>query len=267
MSPALIPTDEPSVFDVLKSLTTLQKQAIVRPQNPPPGIAGFLFDIVGDESIELTSDITDHYAEDNDALNDQIANAPERVMTRGNVAEIASYVPPPQSVAPQTAALPPVPAFLPVLSPGGAERLSDAEATKISAALAVSSSPSLWSYFNDQSAQQPNQTKQARAFLYFYNLWKGRQLFTVETPYGFMANCAIQTFRAEQSEESKFESAFTLVFKKMRFVGTAVVTPGQLDGRAAFQSAPVTQNGNLGTTQQTAEQEQSLLYRMTHPSP
>jgi hypothetical protein len=345
MSALLIPSDQPSVFDVLKSLSTLERQAIVRPNDPPEGIAGFLFDIPEEEEINLRSEITDHYVEDNTAIQDQIALKPDEVTVRGLVAEIVSLQPTPtkQRVTPRPP-LPIQPQFSPIQTPMATQLLVKAStlvrilapgknqiygvakslvmsptdvttqlasnaqiiatslgygteasqawalakmlgaATKSAGrparqrpkgntnpvppftplvAPALTTDPeTLYGMVLDKSQQPPNQTKQARAFAYFYQLQKARQLCTVETPWGIFNDMAILTVRATQDDESKFRSTFAITFKRIRTAGASVVTVGQLAGRAQFQAAPVTQNGNAGQTPLTAPQKQSLLYRM-----
>lgn len=344
----VIPSDDStSVFDVLRSLSTLERQAIVRPKNPPDGIAGFVFNIPQEEEINLRSEITDHFVEDNTAINDEIALKPEEFTLRGLVAEVAvrplaSRL---QSSSRRWQPLPinPLPAPVPrtalaqilvqggtlarILAPGSAQIVGVAKALEMSPAgvvetivnqgqvlatalgigdeaakaLALSkvlvaanksaSKPasrrnpnaaapiippltplvapalqpdpaSLYGTFLDKAAQPPSQTRQARTFAYFYQLWKSRQLFTVETPWGFLTDVAILSFRSSQDETTRFASTFSVTFKKIRTAGAATVTAGQLAGRASIQSAPVTNNGNAGKTPLTPAQKQSLLFRM-----
>ena len=365
----VIPSDSPPTLDVVKSLSTLEQKAIVRPNNPPPGIAGFLFDIVGDEWVELQSDITDHFVEDNTAINDQIALRPEQVTVRGIVAELTNAGAQPDAPIPPINPLPtniPLqPQFTPasltsqlavvgttaartgvaaLVTGSGAKgvvrsvsaslvasaqsRVSDAllaairtlldptnaaallvpnvalpvdaqnavnvinslapkSSTVILAALKTPTVPSsqqlvstafqsvnnannpdssLAQVYAAKQPTQPNQTKQSSAFLYFYNLWKSRQLFSVETAWGVWTNMAILSIRTEQPEDTRFKSDFTVTFKKVRLAAAATVSLGQLAGRAVSQygaSAP-TQNGNLGQQQLTDQDKGVLIYNMGH---
>lgn len=260
----IIPSDVPSAFDVLRSLTSLERQAIVRPNDPPPGLAGFLFDVVGEETFELQSDITDHYVENNTAINDQIALRPEVITLQGLVAELAG-VPPVSGVAKETTedTLPTNPFFLPELTPGARQTLSELLGTNIDTLASTVSANSLYDYYARRF--QSNQTKQARAHAYFYQLWKGRVLMTVETPWGFMTNMVIQTMRAVQNEDSRYQSEFRLTLKKFRFAEEIVVSDGQLAGRNVPQLSPQTANSNAGTKDQTATEKSSILYKMFNP--
>ncbi len=111
----IIPTDSPSIYD---QLTTLDRAAIVRPNNPPPGIAGFLFDIDLEQFMELLSEITDNAIEDNTMLQDNIALLPERVTVRGIVAELATAATRFPTPAPPPAPLPLFPPLFPPFAIG-----------------------------------------------------------------------------------------------------------------------------------------------------
>ena len=261
--PAIIPSDSPSIFELLKSLSTLDQQAIVRPNNPPPGLAGFLFDIPENDEMILRSNITDSYVEKNFAIQDNIALAPEEYTVRGLVAELVAVTPTTQKVANVTDPLPNAPFLEPELSQYDEETQTQFVANETATSAAATSNQSLFGFYQAKSTPPPNQTKQARILGYFYQLWWGRQLMTVETPWGIMTNMAISLVKAIQGEESRFLSTFTVTFKKIRFVDTITVNIGQLAGRAAMQSAPVTNNGNAGKTPVSTTDQQSLLYRLT----
>lgn len=382
-SPIIVPTDVPSVYD---QLTTLARKAIVRPNNPPPGIGGFLFDIDLDGAVELTSEITDNVLEDNTVVNDGIGLSPERVTVRGIVAELTDAGTLPSEAVNNPQPLPLFPPLFPKFGIGAALDFSPAfrsvgsvvsgvtdslrKATGInlvpsldlaatvtgnlgpfSATTIVSTvtnqlggvvnvssavrgaignavngavkslgiknaplagtinavinsavgnvlgnaftpavkdlvgqsvnssvatlsaaaspgadqSPTAWRYYIDRSTLPEGGTRQADVFAYFYQCWKGRLLFSVETPWGIFENMALLSVRAEQSEETKDATTFTVVFKKMRIAGQATVNLGQLAGRNAFQaaaSAPA-QNGVAGLTPATPAQAESWLRSVT----
>lgn len=265
-STPIIPADGPSIFDFVSSLSVLDNQAIIRPNNPPAGIAGFLFDIPENDELNLQSDITDHFVENNTPIQDNIALHPEEYTVRGLVAEIASVSPSQATQAALPAALPVNEFYLPTFAPGTDSAAIFAKVASDSQAATFASAQSLYSYYDNQAAQPPAQTKQAKIFGYFYQLWKGRQLFTVETPWGFWTSMAIKTIRAEQGEDSRFKSALTITFKRMRFAGSATVAAGLLAGRAANMTSPVVNNGNASKTAVTPAQSQSLLFSLLHPS-
>ena len=260
----IIPLDDSSVFDVLKKLSTNQQQiALVRPNNPPPGIAGYLFDIPDEEVWELRTEISQHFIEDNTTIQDQMALPPERFTVRGMVAELVFVPPTTNQIASPVDPLVDNPSMVPQLTPGVQQTQDQTVATNDATEGSLESAQSLYSVYDRLSGQQPNQTKQAKIALYFYQLWKGRQLFSVETPWGTMNNMGISLARFEQSGETKGRSDFTITFEHIRFAQSPTVNTGQLAGRAVAQQSPTTQNGPAGLTTTTDAESQSLLRRMT----
>lgn len=267
MGSNIVPTDSLSFFTSLQRLSTSQQQlAIIRPTNPPPGIAGFLFNIVGDESVDLTSDITDHYIEDNTAVQDNIALRPEVITVRGIVAELAQAAPAEKKLTPASDPLTPNPEMVPELTPGAVQTQAIKVRTSRDQAAAVADGQSLFGVFDRTFGRNSNQTKQTEAFLYFYALWQARELFSVETPWGFFNTMAILSLRSEQPEDTKSKSDFTVTFKKIRIAQNVSVNLGQLAGRLQAQQAPVSQNGNAGLAPATTAQSSSILFQMTHPN-
>lgn len=263
----IIPTDSPSIFAALNTLVASSATlAIVRPNNPPPGIAGFLLDLPEDDTAELESDITDHYLEDNTAVQDQIALRPETVTLTGKVAELVKTVPILSTVAVTPNPLPLVDGLEPQFSPGAAQTQAQNASTTAAANAAIADTQSLYGYYNAHVPQQPNQTKQSLVFGYIYQLWLGRQLFSVETPWGTMTNMAILSVSTKQDGVSRSVSDFSITFKKLRTARSLTVVPGLLAGRSVFQRAPVVNNGTIGQNPISAVQQGVFLQQAT-PSP
>lgn len=259
MATNIIPSNLPSVFDVIKMLSTLEQQAIIRPTNPPKGIAGFLFDIVGDETLILESDITDYYTENGQNIQDNIANKPEVFTVKGLVAELTNAIFTPEKTASIEDTLPLNASYVPTLSPEAQQNQDDAQALSVSQASSITSTNSLYSFYNDKSQGASSLSKQSKVANYFYQLWKARTMFSVETPYGIFNSMAITSCRIVQSEESVSKSELTIIFKKINLAKDITIQLGQLAGRAAQQSAPTTENGNLGTPPATTSQNRSWL--------
>ena len=71
-----------------------------QPQNPDTNDGeilaqspAFFFDYEGEQSVQLQSEITDHYAEDNKSLQDQISIKPVIYTTRGFIGELNDVIP------------------------------------------------------------------------------------------------------------------------------------------------------------------------------
>ncbi len=238
----IIPYGPASVFDPLVPASAVAlRTALVRPQNPPPGVAGFLFDIDEDSMVEMASDITDHFVENNTALQDHIANRPVEIETNGCVGELVAF--PDNSLSTIAAtnaipdALPDNADITPELTPEAQQNLDLSDAVDASANAGVADTNSLAGYFGVNSPQPPQITRQSNALLYFYQLRQARILFSVETPWGFWNNMAIQNISVKQGRESKFQSDFSVRFKQISIAESPAVTLGNLAGRAAGNAA------------------------------
>lgn len=258
-----------SVFDILETLSTLEKQAIVRPENPPPGVAGFVFDLVENDEINLSSNITDHYVENNTAIQDHIALAPEEISVRGVIAEL-TYVPSntnTEFTVPISDPLVTISDFLPELTTAQTETDAQTQAASTRESEAITSPKSRWGmvatrYGTEIGTQNFPTAKQSRGYNYFDQLWRGRQLCTVETPWGFWTNMAISKVAFIQEAKSRYVSNVAITFKKMRFAQDITVRVGQLAGRAASQRSDTTQNGTAGKESVTTAKKQSLAIRL-----
>jgi hypothetical protein len=238
--------------------------AIVRPDNPPPGVAGFVFDIVDDDGVELESDITDHYTEENNAVQDNIALHPEVITLSANVAEVVKATVSAKKITPTSNPLPIIPELTPTLSPGAESAQVTTAENAANLNSSITTTQSLYGYYQSRLPQQPNQTKQQVAFGYIYQLWKGRQTFSVETPWGFFTNMAIQSVQARQGPNTRFVSDFDITFKKIRTARSVTIVSGLLAGRATSQQAPTTQNGTIGQVTPTASQS-AQFYQQIRP--
>jgi hypothetical protein len=248
----VIPADT-SIFDMLTTLQTSNPPAylaIVRPNNPPAGIGGFLFDIPGDEEVRLKSTITRHFVESTTPISDHIALDPEMVTLRGLVAELVNGIPTQPTVQAPPNPLPLLPVMQPPATPGQQEDSTAATTTTDQQTSALASQQSIYQYFTATAPNVVNLTRQNRAFLYFQQLWWGRQLMSVESPFGIWTNMAISEVRAVQSRNSRYISDFTVIFERIRVVGDITI-----------QGADLTQNGNAGLLAPT-NQEQQTLYNL-----
>jgi hypothetical protein len=258
----IIPSDSASIFSVL---TAAQTMALVRPQNPPPGLAGLIFDISGDETLRLRSQISQHFVEDNTTIQDQIALEPERVVLRKFMGELVYTKPTTSPISAVPNALPLNMGMMPVLTPGANQTLNASNATVASANNAAEAPNSLWSYYENSAGAAPNQTRQSIVMGYLYQLWLGRQLFTVETPWGVFTSMAIEMIDGEQPEETKFRTDMMITFQKIRTAGSVSVNVGQLAGRLNAQASPVANGGKSGLAPVSTAQNSSILKQILYP--
>lgn len=235
----VIPSDSPSIFD---ALTTLEKRAIVRPNNPAPGIAGYLFDIPGDEELRLRSLITRHYTEANTPIQDQIALEPEEIKLRGIVAELSTGLPAMPSPVRVVRALPLNIPFLPIPSPaqvnGLVASLAAEAGTRLAAitgALAVAALSSLHAAFTEAQTAAVANAAVVAATTVFDNTND-----TPESAYGYEQGVSPQ--QPGQTNQSNAAAYFyQLWLGRMKF---SVETPFGVMNNMAILDAHILQEGS-----------------------
>jgi hypothetical protein len=249
-------------------LVSPQKTIGYQPQNSPSWKRdtsaqpkALLFNYEGEQSVALTSDITDHYIENNTPVQDQWALKPEKITTHGFVGELNDIAPaalqPLKTIAEK---LTPISAYTPSLSTTALLAYANAFQLYQVASNVLNSAVSTWASINGDDGQsvingagiatQPNQTKQQIYFQQFYGYWKNRTLFTVQTPWAIFQDMAIENLRAIQDAETRMISDFEVTFKLMRFASTQVST-NELYNSNNFQSRAFNQGAsvvNLGTS-------------------
>lgn len=247
-----------------------------QPQNPPnpdgtpsilPQPPSFLFNYEGEQTAELSSDITDHYIEDNTAVQDQIALRPVRITTKGFISELNDVVPSflkPLKIIQQK--LIAVQAYTPGLSETATLAYNQAfQAYQIATNIA-NAAVSAWtsafggnedllsgdiddvagsSFPNQVIPKITNRNKQQTAFMFFYGYWIKRTWFTIQTPWAMFKNMAIEQVKPIQSEDTKTFTTFECKFKQMRTAQSAILLPKSAisQGRLANQSSTLNSQG------------------------
>lgn len=208
------------IANVQNLVANAVNQYIVRPTggNPTNGINGFIFDILGEEEITLESEITDHYVEDNYAIQDHIAQRPIRFTAKGYVGEITDLFPNTLlSILTSIQSLNSIGLFLPAFS---------AQATQVYAKIAgvgnqignvISQAKNVYSILTGSSTSA---TRQQNAYQTFYGFWFKRTLCSVETPFGVLRDMAIERVMPMQAEGTSIISEFTITFKQIRLAQT-----------------------------------------------
>jgi hypothetical protein len=231
-------------------------QATVEIKNAP-GIKGWVFDITNEESIELRSDITDHFTESNSYINDHIVNQPEKVTLSGLVGELVYE--PPRGLEAAAAALENkleiVEAFAGDLTPGAVQAAQGAvgavESAVSQANQVLDRAQNVLTQF---SGDDQTPTRQAKAIGELFALWKSKQLVTVQTPWKFYTNMIIESIRVTQGETIS-ETDVSVSLKELRFtkLGELIDFSGELipDLRADAQAQAEQDSGKLAGKERT----------------
>jgi len=245
-------------------LVSPQKTVGYQPQNTvtPSGVTAqqppaLLFHYEGEQSVTLESDITDHYIEDNTALQDQISLKPEMITTHGFIGELNDVAP--AALAPVKAVadkLVSISGYTPALSATALLAYNTAFQLYQTAASAANSAVSAWATVTNSGGNSyvgsngltavANQNKQQIMFQQLYGYWFNRVLFTVQTPWCVFENMAIKSLRAIQDAETNVITDFELTFKTIRIASTqlSLFDPSNVQGQAKAQGSTVT---DLGT--------------------
>lgn len=243
----------------------------------PPSI---LFHYEGEQTAILESDITDHYVEDNTAVQDQIALRPETITTHGFIGELNDVAPiGNQFIQEALQKLSVLSAYTPALTQAALIAYNDAFQAYQIGASAVNSAIASWSSLTGSGGENVigsngigssvnlgkgtvtnNQSKQQVAFQQFYAYWRARWLFTVQTPWAVFQNMAILRLRAIQSAETNMITDFEVTFKMIRTAkSTLTPNPAIQQGRNANQSALPVNQGVQPLSQETPTDQGSVL--------
>lgn len=243
-------------------LVTPQQTVGYQPQVAPsyqnstakPGKA-FLFSYEGEQTVTLESDITDHFIENNSAIQDQVALKPVLITTQGFVGELNDVSPAallPLKIA--ATKLTPINVYTPSLSAAAILAYNEAAFLYQVGQQVTNAAVGAWASINgDDSAsiingsgqaEGSNQNKQQIAFNLFYGYYASRTLFTVQTPWAVFQDMIIKTLRAVQDPDTKTISNFEITFKMLRFA-SAEVTQRQIFNTSAMQTRAKTQGSSI----------------------
>lgn len=203
-------------------LSSVVNQAIVRPLGMPNvvGVSGLVMDILEDEEISIDSDITDHYVEQNYAIQDHIALRPVRFSLKGYVGEQVDTLPNTlANIFTQVTGLSTLGGLTPQFNIQDAQFYAKVNNVVQLGTNVLKQVKNVFQLFN-QSSTTTN--KQQTVYQFFYNMWKTRQLCSVETPFAVFENMAIESIRAFQSGETNVISEFVITFKQIQTVSTVV---------------------------------------------
>ncbi len=232
-------------------LNNIANKYIVKPKTAK-GIGGFVFQYEGEDTVSYQAEITDHYLETNDPVQDHIAQRPVKIVLRGYVSELFQKSPAGVLGALTTIQnkLTAVPAYLGKYTPGAIQGLQrvlvTAQSTVNQINLGLAKVQNIVGFLPGAA---PQKSQQQKAFAQLVALWEGRQVFTVETPYRYFDSMVIESLSFIQPEETKTWTDISITLKQMRFVEITTVQANDVfGGRAAFQrQAQAAQGKTQGT--------------------
>ena len=247
-------------LSILGGISANLNNYVVRPLNAF-GLGGFMFDIEGETSVNLTSQITDHFLEDTTNVQDHISTNPKKVTLKGYVGELTYNKNGNGSNFVQKAVqkLTVINSFLPILTGMGeqsfkAKKSVDDSPLNLNAITSSFTSKTInrvsdyWAFVKNMVGQQ---TKQQQAYMYFKALQEQKIIVSVQTPFEFMSKMAIESVVAIQSEGSNVMSDFSITLKEIRTVSLTSPLQGTYGGKVTREE-DLSQVMSQKTAQQTA---------------
>jgi len=213
-------------------------------------ISSFAYDYEGDDRVALTNEITDHWVEDNTAVQDHIGVKPVTITLKGRVSELTFSAAKSGKLLAALAAvenrLSQVPAYIGTYTPGVQQKVFEAITQVQNVAVQIEQAAAR---LQQLAALLPQggllRNKQQAAFATLSALRNARVLFTVFTPFQVFYNMAIENIDATQLGGTKTVSDFTVSMKQLQFTNTLSQSSflAQYGGRAAAGYQPPTGNG------------------------
>lgn len=232
-----------SNFDLLASSFS---KFVVSPLNAF-GLGGFVFDIEDETSINLQADITDNFLEDGTTVQDNISIRPKRLTLRRYVGELV-YSPENNKAASiaqkVTQKLTTLGSFLPALSTATSQAkglIEDARSGSLSLdSISFESINKVVDFWGlAQNLVGISNSKQAQAYAYLSALWENKILVSVQTPFEFMSNMAIERVDFYQLGESDSYSDISITLKQIRTVQLLTDVSGVQDAVSSIESEPL----------------------------
>lgn len=223
------------VISARSQLDVLANKYILKPANAK-GLAGFVFDYEGDTEIIVSSEITDHYTEQNTFLEDHAAQKPQRVVLRGFVGEIvqAQVSGVLGAIATLQNKLTSLEAITGKYTPSVVQKIAKLTQTATNTVNKIDNAIN-----RAQNAigllvgAAPAPTKQELAYQNLYALWANNTVFTLVTPFNYFRSVMIEHMIFTQPEETKQWAELMVTVKEVRFTGLVVQGPGMSPQLAA----------------------------------
>jgi Dit-like tail protein len=214
------------------------------------GLSGFIFNAQGEDTVNLSNDITDHYTEDNKSVQDQIAVRPKRITLKGYVGELIYNGPgsSPSNINTLAEKLTSLTAFLPSIT-ASAQQVQNAIANPqgIDFTGALGTASNIYGLVQNLLGSGGATQNQQNAYNYFKALMQSKTLCSIQTPWEFMTNMAIESLTVIQPESSQWISDFSVTYKGIRIASTSV-TAQIMSAVTSAQQEPQVNVGNVTGT-------------------
>lgn len=192
----------------------------------------FVFDIKKEYKLGLSSDITDHYVEDNVAIQDHVALKPVILEVFGSIGEVnlketenaekenAKKQGLFNSVDSYISRMGSLTSFIPNLVNQALDIYNSAKYVYATVNKLVNTdvrdSSKKQDYTEKYDLDKIKQTKQFKWINWFKTQWEHRASFTIVTPYGVLSDMYIMELSSSQPENSRYLTNLSIKFKQIR---------------------------------------------------
>ncbi len=253
LNPSAAPSIQASASNVNAPGASALYQSFLYPTLGPIAGVGqigpFTFDDEQDDAVTGSNTITDHWVEDNTAVQDHIGVEPFKVTLKGVVSELVFSRASEGLVlsALQTVenTLSQADAYLGKYTPGATQTLVSAISQAQNVAIQIEQAASRAAQIANFFLSGPAANKQQTAFAQLNALRLARIIFTVYTPFQVFYNMAIESVQATQPALTKDKSMFVVTMKQLQFTSSLSASSfmTQYGGNAAYGYQPQTANG------------------------
>ena len=253
-----------SLTNLVDLSSTAGEMFLVAPEDIKSEV--YIFDTRGEEETTLQSDITDNWAEDNTSIQDHIGLKPRTITLTGYVGELTNK-PAFQSKTLQRAenTLQGLAPFTPQLTSSALYAVNRAQEVYGIYQKANETVGRLEDFLSQIPV--PDVTNQQKIFGKFEQLWEGRRLVTVYTPFGAFNNMAIQSIKARQEEDSSYISSFSVTFKQIRTVNTIYTYQNTQKQRLARAAMTLANQKDKGVQKPASSSLDSIYQKATGATP
>lgn len=204
------------------------------------GIGNLKLDIIGEQTLTMASDVTDHYVESNTAYQDQISQKPIVYTIQGEVGELVYYEK--DSIQTQVGyvseKLSKIVSFAPSVS-RSFQQVSD-KALKIAGWIDTADN-----LITRLDKLEVTQTQQQKAYLALIALRNARAPININTPWSDLSNYVITDVKLTQPRETKDKTLISITLKEFRETTLTTVPFKAQDyqSRLQDQKAPTVEQG------------------------
>jgi len=230
------------------SIVSPDLQTVISINDPQTG--GFVFDYCDESKGEFRSEITEHYVESKNFVQDHMAFKSRRFTLKGLCGELVQKPPTGVSALLSTiqSNMTVVQSYLGNYTPGAVAKMQNAVSTAQNVMNKINADVAKANKVLNLIAGTKAKSKQAQAYGQLESLRVSRSFVTLFMPYQIFHNMAIESIEVTSPEDSKFWTNFTITLVQVRIVDSTLAQVGDpIVGLQQRAFRPVNKSIGTGT--------------------